>query len=210
MFVQPCTGMSDIQKRVASSFETQGLMATLGAQLVSVTDDEMQIALPFSERALPAARLLHASAITSIVDNACGYAALTKAPPECEIVSAEFKKISCAPRSRTILGYRPRPDRRPNPHRVHGRSPSLLGKNLQSRRFDAGDDGQRPRVTPSPVPPVASRGERLAKLLERAVEFGIDRGLVHQSVQPLAPVACSSPFGTRDRRCSGCEALPHA
>src|SRR5690554_3751888 len=83
--------MSDIHKRVASSFEAQGLMATLGAELVSVTDGEVQIALPFSERLSQQHGYVHAGAITSIVDSACGYAALTKAPPECEIVSAEFK-----------------------------------------------------------------------------------------------------------------------
>lgn len=34
---------------------------------------------------------MHAGAITSIVDSACGYAALTKAPQDCEVLSAEFK-----------------------------------------------------------------------------------------------------------------------
>ena len=40
--------MNDIQERIAVSFNSQGLMATLGAQLVSVADGEVQIALPFS------------------------------------------------------------------------------------------------------------------------------------------------------------------
>jgi len=40
--------MNDIQERIAVSFKSQGLMATLGAQLVSVTDGEVQIELPFS------------------------------------------------------------------------------------------------------------------------------------------------------------------
>ena len=83
--------MNHIQERVADSFKTQGLMATLGAQLVSVADGEVQIALPFSAKLSQQHGYLHAGAITSIVDSACGYAALTKAPPECEIVSAEFK-----------------------------------------------------------------------------------------------------------------------
>jgi uncharacterized protein (TIGR00369 family) len=34
---------------------------------------------------------VHAGAITSIVDNACGYAALTKTPQDYEVVTAEFK-----------------------------------------------------------------------------------------------------------------------
>lgn len=66
-------------------------MATLGAQLVSVADGEVQIALPFSEQISQQHGYVHAGAITSILDNACGYAALTKAPSECEVVTAEFK-----------------------------------------------------------------------------------------------------------------------
>ena len=83
--------MNEIQERIAVSFKSQGLMATLGAQLVLVADGEVQIALPFSERLSQQHGYVHAGAITSIVDSACGYAALTKAPPECEVVTAEFK-----------------------------------------------------------------------------------------------------------------------
>jgi uncharacterized protein (TIGR00369 family) len=83
--------MNDIQERITASFKSQGLMATLGAQLVSVADGEVHIALPFSERLSQQHGYVHAGAITSIVDSACGYAALTKAPPECEVVTAEFK-----------------------------------------------------------------------------------------------------------------------
>jgi len=83
--------MNDIQERIASSFGSQGLMATLGAQLVSVADGEVRIALPFSRQISQQHGYLHAGAITSIVDSACGYAALTKAPPGCEVVTAEFK-----------------------------------------------------------------------------------------------------------------------
>lgn len=83
--------MNDIQERISASFKSQGLMATLGAELVSVADGEVQIALPFSERVSQQHGYVHAGAITSIVDSACGYAALTKAPPEWEVVTAEFK-----------------------------------------------------------------------------------------------------------------------
>jgi len=83
--------MSDIQERIVTSFNSQGLMATLGAQLVSVTDGEVQIGLPFSDGLSQQHGYLHAGAITSIVDSACGYAALTQAPPGSEVVTAEFK-----------------------------------------------------------------------------------------------------------------------
>jgi len=83
--------MNDIQERIAVSFKSQGLMATLGAQLVSVADGEVQIELAFSEKLSQQHGYVHAGAITSVVDSACGYAALTKAPPEYEVVTAEFK-----------------------------------------------------------------------------------------------------------------------
>jgi len=81
----------NIQKRVADSFKSQGLMATLGAQLVSVADGVVQIALPFSVKLSQQHGYVHAGVITSIVDSACGYAALTKAPAEYEVVTVEFK-----------------------------------------------------------------------------------------------------------------------
>lgn len=66
-------------------------MQTLGAKLVLVADGEVHIALPFSRHLSQQHGFMHAGAITSVLDSACGYAALTKAPQDCEIVSAEFK-----------------------------------------------------------------------------------------------------------------------
>ena len=83
--------MSDIHERIAASFNAQGLMATIGAKLAFVSDGEVHIALAFSERLSQQHGYVHAGAITSIVDSACGYAALTKAPLDCEVVTAEFK-----------------------------------------------------------------------------------------------------------------------
>ncbi len=77
--------------RVASSFARQGLMATLGARLLLVADGEVQIELPFSPAVSQQHGHVHAGAVTSVVDSACGYAALTQAPPGFEVVTAEFK-----------------------------------------------------------------------------------------------------------------------
>src|SRR5205823_682159 len=83
--------MSDIQKRIVASFSAQGLMTTIGAKLAQVSDGEVHISLLFGEPLSQQHGYVHAGAITSIVDTACGYAALTKAPPECDVVTAEFK-----------------------------------------------------------------------------------------------------------------------
>lgn len=83
--------MHDTHERIAASFGAQGLMITLDAQLASVTDGEVHIALPFSTKLSQQLGYMHAGAITSVVDSACGYAALTRAPQGCEVVTAEFK-----------------------------------------------------------------------------------------------------------------------
>lgn len=66
-------------------------MTTLGASLAHVADGEVHIALPFSAHLSQQHGYVHAGAVTSIVDSACGYAALTRAPQGYEVVTAEFK-----------------------------------------------------------------------------------------------------------------------
>lgn len=83
--------MTRTEERITASFNAQGLMATIGASLAWVEDGEVHIALPFSTALSQQQGFVHAGAITSIVDSACGYAALTKAPPGFEVVTAEFK-----------------------------------------------------------------------------------------------------------------------
>lgn len=83
--------MSNIEQRIAASFGAQRLMQTLGARLGLVADGEVQIALPYSQHLSQQHGFVHAGAIASVVDSACGYAALTKAPQDCEVLSAEFK-----------------------------------------------------------------------------------------------------------------------
>jgi uncharacterized protein (TIGR00369 family) len=83
--------MSGIHRRIEASFAAQGLMTTIGATLALVSEGEVHIALSSSEALSQQHGYVHAGAISSILDTACGYAALTKAPPECDVVTAEFK-----------------------------------------------------------------------------------------------------------------------
>lgn len=80
-----------LRQRVAASFDAQGLMTTLGARLVHVTAGEVRIELPFSAGLSQQRGYVHAGAVTSIVDSACGYAALTRAAAGDDVVTAEFK-----------------------------------------------------------------------------------------------------------------------
>ena len=82
---------TDLHQRIADSFARQGLMAALQATLVRVDDGEVHIELAFSPKVTQQHGYVHAGAVTTIVDTACGYAALTRAPAGCEVVTAEFK-----------------------------------------------------------------------------------------------------------------------
>ena len=81
----------DFRTRVTSSFSRQAFMATLGASLELIEPGEVHIALPFSTHLSQQHGYLHAGATTAIADSANGYAALTLAPADAEVLAVEFK-----------------------------------------------------------------------------------------------------------------------
>jgi len=80
-----------IAARVQASFARQQFMATLGASLDAVRDGEVEIVLPFSAALTQQHGFIHAGAVTTIVDTACGFAALTKMPDDAAVLTTEFK-----------------------------------------------------------------------------------------------------------------------
>lgn len=82
---------SAFEERCRSSFAKQQFMATLGSRLVSVRPGEVTIELPFSGHLSQQHGFLHAGAIASILDSACGYAALSLMPESSAVLSVEFK-----------------------------------------------------------------------------------------------------------------------
>lgn len=83
--------MTDLEARIAASFAAQGLMATLGANLVLVAQGEVRIALDPRPELSQQHGYIHAGALTSVLDSACGYAALTMAPAGLDVLTVEFK-----------------------------------------------------------------------------------------------------------------------
>jgi uncharacterized protein (TIGR00369 family) len=83
--------------RIADSFNRQGLMHTLGASLAHVAPGEVTIRLPFSLAISQQHGFAHAGAIATIVDSACGYAALTLMPEDKAVLTSEFKINLLAP-----------------------------------------------------------------------------------------------------------------
>jgi uncharacterized protein (TIGR00369 family) len=82
---------ADIDRRVRDSFSRQRFMGTLGAEVVSVGAGTVVLRLPFREELGQQNGFLHAGAIATLADSACGYAALTTMPPDADVLSVEFK-----------------------------------------------------------------------------------------------------------------------
>lgn len=85
------------EERVRASFAAQALMATLGATLETVSPGEVVISLPYRADLTQQHGYLHAGAIGTIGDSACGYAALTLMEPGTAVLSVEFKLNLLAP-----------------------------------------------------------------------------------------------------------------
>jgi uncharacterized protein (TIGR00369 family) len=85
------------EARIRASFARQRFMSTLGARLERIEPGEVEIALPFRDDLTQQHGFLHAGVVTSIVDSACGYAALSVMEPGAGVVSVEFKVNLLAP-----------------------------------------------------------------------------------------------------------------
>jgi uncharacterized protein (TIGR00369 family) len=87
----------DFQQRVRESFERQAAMATLGATLTGINPGEVVIELPFRRELTQQHGFLHAGIATSVMDSACGYAALSLMEAGAGVLSVEFKVNLLAP-----------------------------------------------------------------------------------------------------------------
>lgn len=74
-------------------------MRLLGAKVVEAGDGSCTIEVPFSEKLTQQERYFHGAVIGALGDNAGGYAALTLAPPDREVLTVEYKVNFLAPAS---------------------------------------------------------------------------------------------------------------
>ena len=91
------TDAREIEARIRESFARQSIMTTLGAEIAAVRAGEVEVVLPFSDRILQQHGFIHAGAVATIADSACGYAALSVMPREAAVLTTEFKINLLAP-----------------------------------------------------------------------------------------------------------------
>jgi uncharacterized protein (TIGR00369 family) len=83
--------------RVRTSFDRQGLMSTLGVDVLDVEPGRVELQLRYDERFTQQHGFMHAGAVASVLDTACGYAAYTVLPPEAAALTATFTVNLLAP-----------------------------------------------------------------------------------------------------------------
>lgn len=93
----------DFEGRVRRSFAQQSMMATIGAVLERVEPGLVDIALPVAPRILQQHGFVHAGAVSTIADTACGFAALSLMTPGAGVLTVEFKMNMMAPATGTRL-----------------------------------------------------------------------------------------------------------
>ena len=123
------------------------MMETIGALLERVAPGEVDIRVPFREALSQHHGFLHAGAITTAVDTACGYAALTLMPAGAGVLTIEFKVNLLSPGKGEAIVARGRVVK---PGRtvvvLRGRRLRDPGRRREARRDDDRDDDDRARA----------------------------------------------------------------
>jgi uncharacterized protein (TIGR00369 family) len=72
-------------------------MRTLGAEITSLGHGKIEIRLGFQSALTQQNGFIHAGVLTSVMDSACGYAAMSVGPEKHDVLSVEFKVNLLAP-----------------------------------------------------------------------------------------------------------------
>ncbi|GAC1347590.1 MAG: PaaI family thioesterase [Acetobacteraceae bacterium] len=96
--------LGEWRARVEANFASQGAVRLLGARLERVDRAEVDALLPFRPELGQHLGFFHGGIIATMLDVACGMAALTRMDPGHEVLTAEFKLNYLAPaRDGTLL-----------------------------------------------------------------------------------------------------------
>ncbi len=94
---------ADFKKRVLQSFARQGFMATLKAGITKIDAGFCEITIPYDRSLTQQHGYFHAGVVSTIADNAAGYAAFSLMAPDSSILTVEFKLNLLAPADGTLL-----------------------------------------------------------------------------------------------------------
>lgn len=87
----------DYGARARDSFAKQSAMRSMGVRVDDVAPGEMWLSLPFNADFTQQHGFMHAGVITSVLDTAAGFAALTLMPEDAGVLTAEMKTSLLSP-----------------------------------------------------------------------------------------------------------------
>jgi uncharacterized protein (TIGR00369 family) len=88
---------SEFERDVRSSFERQNLLRLCSADIVRIVPGAVEIQMPFRADLTQHHGYRHAAVVTALIDNACGFAAMTISLAGMEILTVEYKvNFSCS------------------------------------------------------------------------------------------------------------------
>ncbi|HEY2203248.1 MAG TPA: PaaI family thioesterase [Pseudonocardia sp.] len=86
-----------VADRIRVNVARSNLLATLGITLLDLAPGRCVLRLPFARQSLQQHGFVHAGAVTTALDSACGYAALTTMDRDHDVLTVEFKINLMAP-----------------------------------------------------------------------------------------------------------------
>ena len=89
--------MTQRESIVRESFSRQGFMKTLGAEISVLDHGQVEIRVGYRPTLTQQNGFIHAGVLTTILDSACGYAAMSVGPEKHDVLSVEFKVNLLAP-----------------------------------------------------------------------------------------------------------------
>ena len=82
---------ADSNARVHDTFRRQKVMKTFGATLTVASKEGIEIRMPYREELTQQHGFLHAGVVSTILDSACGLAALAHMPAKANVLAIEYK-----------------------------------------------------------------------------------------------------------------------
>jgi uncharacterized protein (TIGR00369 family) len=87
----------NFEARVRASFAQQSAMRTLGVEIARLEPGAVEFSMPYSPDFTQQNGYVHAGIISTALDSACGYAALSLMPAGASVLTVEFKTTLTAP-----------------------------------------------------------------------------------------------------------------
>ena len=88
---------TDFADRIRSNFKTQSAMTTFGIEMLDVVAGNTRLEMLANDRVLQQQGFVHGGVIAAAMDSACGYAALSLAAADREVLTIEYKVSFIAP-----------------------------------------------------------------------------------------------------------------